>query len=85
MQLRRTLLMLLSEKNNLVLINDVCGSLESWDEGKHAGTTGTTGSFSFYFSHHITTTARQDSSKMLAKWARVQPVSATPFIMEGVA
>lgn len=43
------------EKNDLVLINDVCESLGSWREGKHAGTSGTAGSFSFYFSHHITT------------------------------
>ena len=43
------------DKNNLVLINDVCESLGSWREGKHAGTSGTAGSFSFYFSHHITT------------------------------
>lgn len=43
------------EKNNLVLINDVCESLGSWREGKHAGTSGIAGSFSFYFSHHITT------------------------------
>ena len=44
-----------SERNNLVLINDVCESLGSWREGKHAGTSGIGGSFSFYFSHHITT------------------------------
>jgi CDP-6-deoxy-D-xylo-4-hexulose-3-dehydrase len=44
-----------SNKNDLVLINDVCESLGSWSEGKHAGTTGIAGSFSFYFSHHITT------------------------------
>ncbi len=43
------------ERNNLVLINDVCESLGSWAEGKHAGTTGIAASFSFYFSHHITT------------------------------
>jgi CDP-6-deoxy-D-xylo-4-hexulose-3-dehydrase len=42
-------------KNDLVLINDVCESLGSWNEGKHAGTTGLASSFSFYFSHHITT------------------------------
>ena len=42
-------------KNELVLINDVCESLGSWSEGKHAGTTGVASSFSFYFSHHITT------------------------------
>lgn len=42
-------------RNNLILINDVCESLGSWNEGLHAGTSGTAGSFSFYFSHHITT------------------------------
>jgi CDP-6-deoxy-D-xylo-4-hexulose-3-dehydrase len=43
------------EKNDLILINDVCESLGSWSEGKHAGTSGVAASFSFYFSHHITT------------------------------
>lgn len=43
------------ERNDLILINDVCESLGSWSEGKHGGTTGIAGSFSFYFSHHITT------------------------------
>lgn len=42
-------------KNNLVLINDTCESLGSWSELEHAGTSGIAGSFSFYFSHHITT------------------------------
>ncbi len=42
-------------KNELILINDVCESLGSWSEGKHAGVTGLASSFSFYFSHHITT------------------------------
>ena len=44
-----------AKKNNLLLINDVCESLGSWSEGLHAGTSGVAGSFSFYFSHHITT------------------------------
>ena len=44
-----------AESNELILINDVCESLGSWTEGKHAGTTGLASSFSFYFSHHITT------------------------------
>lgn len=43
------------EKNELTLINDVCESLGSWSEGKHAGTSGLASSYSFYFSHHITT------------------------------
>jgi CDP-6-deoxy-D-xylo-4-hexulose-3-dehydrase len=42
-------------KNKLVLVNDVCESLGSWVGTKHAGTAGYGGSFSFYFSHHITT------------------------------
>jgi CDP-6-deoxy-D-xylo-4-hexulose-3-dehydrase len=44
-----------AEKNGLILFNDVCESLGSWSEGKHAGITGVASSFSFYFSHHITT------------------------------
>jgi CDP-6-deoxy-D-xylo-4-hexulose-3-dehydrase len=44
-----------AKKNDLVLINDACEALGSWSEGKHAGTEGIAGSYSFYFSHHITT------------------------------
>jgi CDP-6-deoxy-D-xylo-4-hexulose-3-dehydrase len=44
-----------TSRNELILINDVCESLGSWSEGRHAGTTGVASSFSFYFSHHITT------------------------------
>ena len=44
-----------TKKNDLILISDVCESLGSWSEGMHAGTSGIAGSFSFYFSHHITT------------------------------
>jgi CDP-6-deoxy-D-xylo-4-hexulose-3-dehydrase len=44
-----------TKKNDLILISDVCESLGSWSEGMHAGTSGVAGSFSFYFSHHITT------------------------------
>jgi CDP-6-deoxy-D-xylo-4-hexulose-3-dehydrase len=44
-----------SRNNNLVQINDVCESLGSWYGDKHSGTSGLAGSFSFYFSHHITT------------------------------
>lgn len=43
------------EKNNLVQINDVCESLGSWEEENHAGTAGLASTYSFYFSHHITT------------------------------
>jgi CDP-6-deoxy-D-xylo-4-hexulose-3-dehydrase len=48
-------LLTFAKKNDLILINDVCESLGSWSEGKHTGTDGVAGSFSFYFSHHITT------------------------------
>ncbi len=44
-----------ADRNKLILINDVCESLGSWKEGKHAGMIGIASSFSFYFSHHITT------------------------------
>jgi CDP-6-deoxy-D-xylo-4-hexulose-3-dehydrase len=42
-------------KHNLTYISDVCESLGSFENGKHAGVSGLAGSFSFYFSHHITT------------------------------
>jgi CDP-6-deoxy-D-xylo-4-hexulose-3-dehydrase len=41
--------------NDLTYISDVCESLGSFENGNHAGVTGLAGSFSFYFSHHITT------------------------------
>ena len=41
--------------NSLIQINDVCESLGSWRNEKHAGTCGIASSYSFYFSHHITT------------------------------
>lgn len=39
----------------LNLLNDVCESLGAWIGNHHAGTQGRMASFSFYFSHHITT------------------------------
>lgn len=45
----------LAREFDLVLINDTCESLGSWRDGQHAGTAGVASSFSFYFSHHITT------------------------------
>jgi CDP-4-dehydro-6-deoxyglucose reductase, E1 len=44
-----------AEENSLILVNDVCESLGSWNRGLHAGISGVAASFSFYFSHHITT------------------------------
>ena len=44
-----------SQSLNLVLINDVCESLGSWQGDRHSGTRGKLSSFSFYFSHHMTT------------------------------
>ena len=42
-------------KNNLILIEDCCESLGAAFKGKAVGTFGLAGSFSFFFSHHITT------------------------------
>jgi len=42
-------------KYNIQVINDVCESLGSFINGKHAGYSGIASSFSFYFSHHLTT------------------------------
>jgi len=44
-----------AEKHTLTYISDVCESLGSFENNKHAGVSGLAGSFSFYFSHHITT------------------------------
>jgi CDP-6-deoxy-D-xylo-4-hexulose-3-dehydrase len=44
-----------SDAHNLILINDMCEALGSRDNGEHAGTSGLASSFSFYFSHHLTT------------------------------
>lgn len=43
------------EQHSLILISDVCEALGSWRGGVHAGLTSVAASFSFYFSHHITT------------------------------
>jgi CDP-6-deoxy-D-xylo-4-hexulose-3-dehydrase len=50
-----TLLTEFAEEHSLILVNDVCESLGSFERKSHAGTSGLAGSFSFYFSHHITT------------------------------
>lgn len=43
------------EKHNLIMMEDTCESLGSTYDGKYLGTFGKCGTFSFYFSHHITT------------------------------
>ncbi|MFC5579616.1 DegT/DnrJ/EryC1/StrS family aminotransferase [Rhodanobacter terrae] len=43
------------EKNSLLLIEDTCESLGSTFEGKSLGTLSDFGTYSFYFSHHMTT------------------------------
>jgi len=42
-------------KHDLILIEDCCESLGAAYKGKAVGTFGLAGSFSFFFSHHITT------------------------------
>ena len=53
--IQRESLISFCEKNQLTLIEDVCESLGSWRNGVHCGTDGVMSSFSFYFSHHMTT------------------------------
>lgn len=48
-------LMELKNKHNLILIEDTCESLGSKYNDKFLGNFGNFGTFSFYFSHHITT------------------------------
>ena len=43
------------ETYGLIEINDTCESLGSWRGEVHAGTGGLASTYSFYFSHHITT------------------------------
>jgi CDP-6-deoxy-D-xylo-4-hexulose-3-dehydrase len=50
----RELLSLVKE-NDLILIEDTCESLGAKYQGKYLGTFGDFGTFSFYFSHHMTT------------------------------
>jgi CDP-6-deoxy-D-xylo-4-hexulose-3-dehydrase len=45
----------LAERHNLILIEDNCESLGATFEGKAAGTFGAMGTFSAFFSHHIST------------------------------
>ncbi len=53
--LEHATLVAFSQSHSLVLISDVCESLGSWDKGIHAGMSSLASSYSFYFSHHITT------------------------------
>ena len=43
------------EEHDLKLIEDNCESMGAMYDGKHTGTIGLAGSFSFFFSHHIQT------------------------------
>jgi len=43
------------EKNRLLLLEDTCESLGSKANGKFLGTFGAMGTYSFYYSHHMTT------------------------------
>lgn len=43
------------QKRKIVIIEDVCESLGAHEEGVHAGNFGVMGTFSCYFSHHIST------------------------------
>lgn len=45
----------LAKKHDLTVIEDSCESLGATYRGKHVGSFGRAGTFSFYYSHHITT------------------------------
>lgn len=45
----------LADEHGLLLLSDVCESLGARRDGLHAGSTSVMSSYSFYFSHHITT------------------------------
>lgn len=48
-------LMAIAKKHGLTVIEDSCESLGATYKGKHVGSFGRVGTFSFYYSHHITT------------------------------
>ncbi len=48
-------LMEIARKHNLIVIEDCCEALGSLYRGKSVGSFGIVGTFSFYYSHHITT------------------------------
>lgn len=48
-------LMSIAKKHNLHVIEDCCESMGAYYKNKAVGTFGKVGTFSFYFSHHITT------------------------------
>ena len=45
----------IADENNLIIAEDACESLGTLYKGKQVGTFGEVGTFSFFFSHHITT------------------------------
>ena len=48
-------LMEIAQKHNLIVIEDCCEALGALYRGKSVGSFGAVGTFSFYYSHHITT------------------------------
>lgn len=48
-------IMSLAKKHNLFVIEDCCEAMGALYDGKHVGTFGNVGNYSFFFAHHITT------------------------------
>ena len=48
-------LVAIAKKHDLTLLEDSCESLGATYKGRHVGSFGRVGTFSFYYSHHITT------------------------------
>ena len=57
-------------RHNLTLIEDTCESMGATFEGKALGSFGRVGTFSLYFSHHITTLEGGQASPTTARSPR---------------
>merc|ERR1719498_284999 len=61
------------KKHDLYLIEDTCESLGSRYNGKMLGTFGVCGTYSFYFSHHLTTGEGGAAARVAPGRAHVGP------------
>jgi CDP-4-dehydro-6-deoxyglucose reductase, E1 len=82
----------LAARHDLVIVEDTCEAHGARFEGKMVGTFGAMGSFSFYFSHHISTieggivvtddTALADLARMLRAHGWTRDVKRKPRIVD---
>jgi dTDP-4-amino-4,6-dideoxygalactose transaminase len=82
----------LAERHGLVMVEDTCEAHGARFEGKPAGTFGAFGTFSFYFSHHISTIeggmvvtddpALADLARMLRAHGWIRDVKRRPPVVD---